>query len=88
MSDFAVKENSGSLFRNERKDAAHPKWPDYSGTARVAGVDYWISGWVKTTKTGGKKYFSLTLKPKEVKIEDSPIDAPVNKPVDDGEMPF
>jgi hypothetical protein len=64
MSQFETKDNSGGLFRNEKKDASHPKWPDYSGTARVAGVDYWISGWVKTTKDG-KKYFGLTLKPKE-----------------------
>jgi hypothetical protein len=39
---------------------------DYSGSLNVDGTDYWISGYVRTSKSG-KKYLSLSIKPKQDK---------------------
>ena len=59
--------NSGILTRNLEKK--QPNQPDYRGTINVDGVDYWLSGWVKEGKAGGKlegqKFFSLSVSPKQ-----------------------
>lgn len=59
---YETKDNSGSLFRNNRKEK--DTHPDYSGTVRIDGHDMWISGWLKETKDG-QKYFSLSFKRKD-----------------------
>lgn len=59
---YEQKDNSGALFRNSRKE--QPNHPDYTGTAVIEGVEYWLSAWVKESK-GGQKYFSMSYKPKE-----------------------
>jgi hypothetical protein len=59
--------NSGMLSRNDRKEK--DTHPDFKGAINVDGVDYWLSAWVKEGKPGGKmegrKYFSLSVSPKE-----------------------
>lgn len=54
-------------MRNERK--AQPNHPDYTGQCEINGVQMWISGWIKEGKPGGKmagkKFFSLSFKPKD-----------------------
>ncbi len=55
------RDNSGALFKAKANE--NPKWPQYEGSVTVAGVDYWISAWVKEGKAG--KFFSLAFKPKE-----------------------
>ena len=59
--------NSGMLARNDKKETE--KHPDFKGSINVDGVDYWLSAWVKEGKPGGKmegrKYFSLSVSPKE-----------------------
>jgi len=59
--------NSGMLARNDRKESE--KHPDFKGSINVDGKDYWVSAWVKEGKPGGKmegrKYFSLSVTPKD-----------------------
>lgn len=59
---FEVKENTGSLFRNNRKESE--RHPDHNGSVRIDGHDYWISAWIKEAKDG-QKYFSLAFKRKD-----------------------
>lgn len=64
--------NRGALFKNDKKN---PNWPDYKGSLNVAGIDYWLSAWIKKDKNGAT-YMSLSVKPKE----DKPVDAPATAP--------
>ena len=54
-------DNSGILFKNEDKSKNTDR--DYQGSATIAGVEYWMSGWVKQGKRG--KFLSFAFKPKE-----------------------
>src|SRR5262249_57952291 len=46
--------NRGALFRNDDKDPSNDKDRDYSGSLNVEGTEYWISGYVRTSKSGRK----------------------------------
>ena len=59
---YEMKEMSGSLFVNSKKEKE--THPDRNGTALIGGVEYWVSGWIKETKSGDK-WLSLAFKPKE-----------------------
>lgn len=59
---FETKDNSGSLFKNDRKAAE--THADYNGSVRIEGGDYWINAWLKESKDG-KKFFSLSFKRKD-----------------------
>lgn len=45
-----TKNNSGSLYRNEKKDT--PVKPDYTGNALIDGKPYRVSGWINKSKAG------------------------------------
>jgi hypothetical protein len=60
---YEQKDNSGSLFRNERKTTQNH--PDFTGSVKVGGVDYWLSAWTKPGKDGKKGFFSLAFTPKD-----------------------
>jgi hypothetical protein len=61
MSDYD-NTNRGALFKNDRKE--DDKDRDYSGTINVGGREYWLSGWVRTSKSG-QKFLSLLVKTKD-----------------------
>ena len=58
------RDMSGALSRNEdkAKPDANKNWPDYKGSIRIDGRDFWLSGWVKNGKKG--KFLSLAVKAK------------------------
>ena len=64
---YETRDNSGTLGRNDR--ATTDKHPSHKGKARIAGVDYWVSAWVKeagpNSKAPGSKFFSLSFEPCE-----------------------
>lgn len=53
----------GVLFKNDRKETDNH--PDYKGNAEINGVQYWVSGWIKTPNAGGQKFMSLSFKAKD-----------------------
>jgi len=55
--------NRGAIFKND--DKQQDNHPDYKGSLNVNGVDLWVSGWIKTSEKTGKKFLSLSVKPKE-----------------------
>jgi hypothetical protein len=63
MSQHEQHDNSGILFRNDNKTRDTDR--DYSGSATIVGVEYWMSGWVKEGKRGKFITFSFTPKHRE-----------------------
>jgi hypothetical protein len=59
--------NKGTIAKNNRKEADNH--PDIAGQINVAGVDYWINGWLKTNSQDGTKFYSLSVKPKVARTE-------------------
>jgi hypothetical protein len=53
--------NSGALFKTDNKKGDRD--PHYKGTIDVGGVDHWINGWVRESKSG-QKFMSLSIRPK------------------------
>lgn len=59
---FEPKDNSGSLFKNDRREKdthAHAR-----GSALIDGVEYYVDAWTNTDKNGNK-YQSLKFKRKD-----------------------
>lgn len=59
---FEQKNDTGALFR--KNDREKDTDPTHSGSAKIDGIDYYISAWVNESKTG-LKYFSLKFTKKE-----------------------
>lgn len=55
---FEQRNNSGALFKNNRKEKE--THPDYQGECTVGGVKYRISAWLKDGKKG--KFMSMAFK--------------------------
>ena len=88
MSDFQQRDNSGSLFTNQRK--VKDTHPDFNGSVMVGGVEYFVSGWKKVARTG-KTFISMAFTPKEkddaFDLGDTPtVQGPVDGDQDD--LPF
>ena len=69
--------NRGTLGRNKRREK--DSHPEFTGKLNVEGREYWLSGWVK--ESNGEKFFSLSVKPKEAKVEQAPPPAKDVMPV-------
>lgn len=62
MSNYQQKDNSGTLFKNDRRDSESQ--PNAKGSALIDGVEYWVSAWTKTGRNG-EKFQSLAFTRKE-----------------------
>ena len=51
------KDNSGALFKEEKKTEKHP---DYKGSCLVNGEQMYIAAWINESQNG-KKYMSLSF---------------------------
>jgi len=72
--------NSGVLFRNDNKQS--DKHADYRGEVNVAGIDYWLNGYVRAPKKR-VKFIAFKLKPKKQEAAAAPA-----KPEFDDEISF
>lgn len=70
MADFKHKDNTGSIFSNDKK--GNEKAPDYKGTINVEGKEFSIALWVREGNKG--KFFSTKIEQPYVK-KDSPVSA-------------
>lgn len=61
MGKFEQRDNSGTLFKNEKREKE--THPHATGSAMIDGVEYWVSAWTKEGKNG--KFQSLAFKKKE-----------------------
>jgi hypothetical protein len=66
MAKFEQRDNSGSLFKNDKREK--DTHPHATGTAKIDGVEYWVSAWTKDGKNG--KWQSLAFKKKEERTAD------------------
>ena len=83
---FQQRDNSGSLFKNDRKEK--DTHPDSKGSAIIGGVEYWVSAWRKTG-TGGTQFLSLAFKKKErQETPIAPTHAPRAEAPADADIPF
>ncbi len=62
MSTYVQPDNSGSLFKNDKKE--NDRQPSMKGSAKVNGQEFWVSAWTNTSQKGDK-YISFKLEPKE-----------------------
>ena len=58
---FEQKDLSGSLFVNSKKESE--RHPDWTGTCRIEGKDYWVSMWQSDGRSA--KTHSLAFKAKD-----------------------
>lgn len=63
MMAYELKDNSGSLFKNDRRTT--DKHPQMKGRCMVGGVEYWVSAWTKEGNNGKPRWQSLAFTPVE-----------------------
>ena len=79
---YEHKENTGSIFTNDKREKE--THPHYKGSAKINGVDYWVSSWVNDKN--GKKYMSLSFQEKEQSGYQQSSSS--NKPEIEDDLPF
>jgi len=81
---YEPKDNSGTLFRNDKKES--DKHPDYKGDAIINGQAVWISAWIKDGKRG--KFMSLSFNPKDDRRSSDRKPSRQSNGDDDEDVPF
>ena len=56
---------------DDEYDAESDNHPDYKGSALIGGVEYWVSAWLKTGKSG-VKFMSFSYTPKDKQAAPKP----------------
>lgn len=82
---YEQRDNSGSLFINEKKTDPKSNLPDRKGKAMINGQMFWVSGWLKEGKNG--KYMSLSFSP-EGDTNGNRQQQSKPKPTEDKDVPF
>ena len=87
MSEYQVKDFTGSMFINSNKKSENH--PDFNGSIRIEGKDYWLSGWRKQGRSG--EWTSLAFKLKDgaappFRKDDTPPAG--TRSLDDSDAPF
>ena len=59
--------NKGVLFPNSYKNK--PNQPDVRGDLNIAGIEFKLSGWIRTKKESEEKFFSLVAERKDAEPE-------------------
>ena len=77
MGQYEQKDLEGSLFKNKHKK--EDKHPLYKGNCKINGVLYEIGAWLRTPKSGGETFMSLSFQEKR----DQP---PQDRQVDRGQQ--
>jgi len=81
---FTHKENSGSLFKNNRKE--QDTHADYSGSLNVEGKMFWLNAWLNKAENGAP-YLSIRVKLKQQQQEKPALKVVGNNDPND-EIPF
>ena len=80
MAGYEHKDNSGSLFRNDRKEK--DTQPDYKGSCMVNGVKMEMAAWIKESANGSKFMSFKFSEPREQAPQ-------AKKPAEpEGDIPF
>jgi len=64
MSELEQRDNSGILFKNDRKEKESHS--DYRGNATINGIEYFMDAWLKQGQKG--KFMSFSFKKKSGKF--------------------
>ena len=84
---YEPKDNSGTLFKNDRKQA--PNQPDYKGKARVGNQEWEMSAWIKDGKNGKFMSFSFSAPWQKPDSEPARPQAPIyDDPDINDDIPF
>lgn len=59
---YEIKDNTGSLFINDKREK--DTHPNFKGSAKIDGKEYWISAWSKTS-SNGKEFTSISFQSKD-----------------------